>query len=385
MHAPHSAEDLYSLLGVGLDASRTEITRAYRKLAMTWHPDRNGSRDAEETFKRIRLAYEVLRDPRRRADYDRSARYQAFRSGWSARAEPPRQDPQPEPPPRRSPEPRPESAGGGGRAGNLGRRLAISLQEQVQGCRAKLRVTRTEFCRTCDGSGRLESAPTTCRWCRGSGKVRRASLPFFLFGSEEVDCTDCGGRGVIYPECPDCQGTGSGPTKKGYLRFDIAAGVRPDATIRVRGFGRSGRQGGTSGDLLVRVSFAPDPLFEPDFPHLRCEMPISAFRLLAGGQIEVPTLDGTIELPLPEDGADGSVLRIEGQGLLDGATGVRGDLLVTLRVLRPDRLTEEQRKLLAELERSFAEHTETGKPFSDWQERLQEARRRQGRGVRREA
>lgn len=386
MHPPHSAEDLYSLLGVGLDASRTEITRAYRKLAMTWHPDRNGSRDAEETFKRIRQAYETLRDPRRRADYDRSARYQAFRSAWTARPDPPpRQEAPREPPPRASGGHKAEPPRGGSRAGNLGRRIAISLEEQVQGCRAKLHVTRTEYCRTCGGSGRMESAPTTCSWCRGSGKVRRPSLPFFLFGSEEVECTNCGGQGVTYPECPDCQGSGSGPTKKGYLRFDIAAGARPDSTIRVRGFGRSGRPGETAGDLLVRVSFARDPVFEPDFPHLRCEMPVSAFRLLAGGQIGVPTLEGEVEVPVPEDAADGSVLRIVGQGLLDGATGTRGDLLVTLRVLRPAELTTQQRALLAELERSFAENPEIAKPFADWRDRLRDARRRQAKGVRREA
>lgn len=384
MHANPSGEDLYSLLGVGLDASRTEITRAYRKLAMAWHPDRNGSRDAEEVFKRIRLAYETLRDPRRRADYDRSARYEAFRSSWSARPEPqPRQEPPPEPPLRPSQAPPHEAPAGGGRTGNLSRRLAISLLEQVHGCRAKLHVTRTEFCRTCGGSGRMESAPVTCRWCRGSGKIRRASLPFFLFGIEEVECNECGGTGLTYPECPDCQGTGSGPTKKGFLRFDIAPGTRSDTTIRVRGFGRSARQGETSGDLLVRVGYAPHPLFEPDFPHLRCEMPISLFRLLAGETVEVPTLEGTLDMSLPEEAADGDVLRVEGQGLLDGGSGKRGDILITLRVLRPTKLTEEQRALLVELERSFAAQGPTGKAFADWQDRVSEARRRQAKGVRR--
>ena len=196
--------------------------------------------------------------------------------------------------------------------------------------------------------------PVACETCSGSGRTRHSLGLFAFFRTETVACTDCGGKGVVRPKCRACDGRGIDARKSGHLSFAVPAGIRPGANLRVRGHGRRGRTGEASGDLLIRIEIAPHPLFEPDFPHLRCEMPISIFRVLAGGSLEVPTLGAAVSLPISADWVDGSELRIDGQGMLDAATGQRGDLLVTLRLIRPETLSDPQRELLAELERSAA-------------------------------
>lgn len=369
-HMQHNIpdDDLYGALGIQAHAQHAEITRAYRKLAMAWHPDRNASHEAEDRFRRIRLAYEVLRDPQRRAEYDRRARRPTMaRTQSSSSGATPEQ-------PSRTP---PESPAA--RAGNLSRRVAIALEDQVFGCRVALKVTRTEYCRTCGGAGRMESRPTACPSCRGSGRIRKPMLPFFLFAGEEVDCDACGGAGRILPECPTCKGSGNGATRTGHLRFDLPAGIRPDTTKRVRAFGRPARPGETPGDLLVKVKFATHPLFEPDFPHLRCEIPVSAFRVLAGGSIDVPTLEGTMTMALPQDADDGTLLRLAGQGLLDGDSGQRGDLFATLRVVRPKALTAAQRALVDELENSFADARGQVDEIAEWARLVRQAKRHRDR------
>lgn len=348
MSPPHSDDDLYGLLGVHAAASPEEIRRAYRKSAMTWHPDRNVSPHAEETFKRIRSAYETLRDAKRRADYDRHA---AARAHHAPRQQP---DARSEPPPARAP--------------NLSRRARITLLEQLHGGRVRLKLTRTEYCRRCGGSGEADVPPVACDACSGSGRTRHA-FGLFAFFRAEAACAKCGGKGAVRPKCRACDGRGIEARKSGHLSFSVPAGVRPGASLRVRGHGRRGRGSEAAGDLLVRVEIAPHPLFEADFPDLRCEMPISLFRVLAGGSLELPTLEGAVWLPIAADWVDGSELRIEGEGMLDAATGRRGDLLVTLRVVRPRTFSDAQLGLLAELERSAANEPE----LLDWARRRRDA------------
>lgn len=338
MSQPHTDDDLYRLLGVHAAASFEEIRRAFRKSAMTWHPDRNVSADAEETFKRIRSAYEILRDSKRRADYDRHAAARAERGHHAARHQAPAA--QPDPP--------------SGRAPNLSRRARITLGEQLHGGRIQLKMTRTEYCHRCGGSGDSDVPPVTCDTCSGSGRKRHSLSLFSFFRVETVACTDCGGKGVVRPKCRACDGRGIEARKSGHLSFTVPAGIRPGANLRVRGHGRRGRTGEASGDLLIRIELAPHPLFEPDFPHLRCEMPISVFRALAGGSLDVPTLGAPVSMPISADWVDGTELCIDGQGMLDAATGQRGDLLVRLRLIRPQTLSDTQLELLAELERSAA-------------------------------
>jgi molecular chaperone DnaJ len=322
--------DLYGLLGVHPGASAEEIRLAYRQRAMLWHPDRNSCADAEETFKLIRSAYDVLRDPSRRSDYDRNAASRTERApappGTMAQREP-----------------------HVGRAPDVRRRVRITLDEQLRGGRVELQVTRTEYCSVCRGSGSSDVL-ASCENCRGSGYVRPSLGWFPSFLAAPTACTDCGGEGVTQSKCVACAGNGTSARKRGHLRFDIPAGVPPGGSLRVRGHGRRGRSGRVSGDLLINVEIAAHPLFEPDFPHLRCEMPISVFRALAGGIVEVPTLDRPVSVSLPTDLVEGTELRVTSHGMLNGATGKRGDLLVRLRLIRPRKLSGAQRELLAKLE-----------------------------------
>src|SRR5438876_856927 len=192
MQRPLADHDLYGLLGVHPTASPQEIRLAYRQRAMIWHPDRNQSPDAEETFKLIRSGYEVLRDPSRRADYDRHAASHSDES--PARAEQPASAPQRGPHARSAPDVR--------------RRVYITLDEQLRGGRVDLQLTRTEYCSTCGGSG-SSAVPASCDYCRGSGYMRHSLgwFPFFL--AAPTACTDCGGAGVTRPKCIACEGKGS--------------------------------------------------------------------------------------------------------------------------------------------------------------------------------
>ena len=192
-------------------------------------------------------------------------------------------------------------------------------------------------------------------------------FPSFL--AALTTCTDCGGEGVTLSKCAACAGNGTIARKRGHLRFDIPAGVPPGGNLRVPGHGRRGRSGKVSGDLLINVEVAAHPLFELDFPHLRCEMPISVFRALAGGIVEVPTLDRPVSVSLPTDLVDGTELRVASHGMLNGATGKRGDLLVRLRLIRPRKLSGAQRELLAKLERLAADEP----AHADWVRRRRDA------------
>ncbi len=345
--------DPYQLLGVHLTASIEEIRLAYRKCAMRWHPDRNTGADAEETFKLIKAAYEVLRDPSRRADYDRQV---------AADAERRRPAPAGQPAPAARREPRARSAP------DIRRRVDITLDEQLRGGRIELPVSRTEYCSVCTGSG-WRGGRASCGKCGGSGYMRVPLGWFPLFLANSTVCTECQGKGVTRPKCVACEGKGTLGPKKGFLRFAISAGIAPGGSIRLRGHGQPGRRGRAAGDLLVEFGIAAHPLFEPEFPHLRCAMPISVFRALAGGNIEVPTLDSPVSVALPTDVGDGTELRVPGHGMLNGATGERGDLLVRLRLIRPRTLSDPQRELLAKLDRLAA-----GEPdHVDWARRRRDA------------
>ena len=338
MRTPVTDHDLYGLLGVHPSASLEEIRLAYRQRAMMWHPDRNNRSDAEDTFKLIRFAYEVLRDRSRRADYDHHT------ASRDERSQPPAK--QPGATAHRDPNV--------ASAPDVRRRVDITLDEQLHGGRGELHVTRTEYCSTCGGSG-TNGVPASCATCKGEGYVRPSLSWFPLFLGEPVACMDCGGAGVTKLECVACEGKGNIARKKGYLRFEIPAGIPPGGSLRIPGQGRRGRNGKASGDLLINVGITSHPLFEPDFPHLRCEMPISVFRALAGGIVEVPTLGSPVSVRLPTDFTDGTELSVTGHGMLNGATGKRGDLLVKLRLVRPRILSDAQRELLAKLERLAAD------------------------------
>jgi molecular chaperone DnaJ len=356
MQQASAHDDLYGLLGIHPAAPLAEITLAYRKCARAWHPDRNGAADAAERFRRIRHAYEVLRDPQRRAAYDRTVPVRSARrrpSATEANTQPP------------SPQP------AGERAPDMRRRVRITLAEQIAGCRHTLKLTRTEYCARCGGTGDARLPAVACGTCRGSGEVRETLGFFPFFRYEARPCTDCEGTGAIRPRCKACAGSGVETKKTGLLRFAIPAGIRPETSLRVRGHGKRSRAGAACGDLVIRVGLAPHPLFVPVFPDLACTMPVSAFRLLAGGSVVVPTLATSVSVPLPRDAADGSELRIAGEGLLDATTGERGDLVVTLRAIRPRRLTAEAHALVAQLDTLVADDP----TLAEWSRRQRDAQR----------
>ena len=333
-------DDPYTILEVHPTASTEEIRLAYRKLVMSWHPDRNSRADAAEKFKRIRFAYELLRDSQRRAEYDR---HTAARSHASSPACP--ADAAPDVPTR----------------ADVRRRVRITLDQQLRGGHVELQLTRTEYCDACTGSGSAGTV-VSCGACGGSGHVRSSLglFPFFL--GLPTTCADCAGEGLTPAKCAVCDGKGTTARKRGRLRFEVPPGLPPGGTLRIRGHGRRSRSGRASGDLLIQIAIDAHPLFEPDFPHLRCEMPVSVFRALAGGALEVPTLGAPVSVPLPAQLIDGTQLRVDGRGMLNGVTGKRGDLLVKLRLVRPHKLSDRQRDLLAQLERLTADDP----AYADW-------------------
>ena len=348
MQFARSDHDLYRTLGVEPSASMEQIRLAYRQRAMMWHPDRNGRPDAGEKFKLIRFAYDILRDPSRRAEYDR----RAASSAEGSSSAPPRAD---------------QHERRAASAPDVRRRVHITLQEQLRGGSVELQVSRTADCATCAGSG-VSRKTASCDVCGGDGYMRPSLGWFPSFFTTRVVCRECQGKGVTQPKCIACDGRGT-IARRGHLRFDIPAGIPPGGILRIPGQGRRGRGEKRSGDLILNVGVASHPLFEPEFPHLRCDMPISIFRALAGGMIEVPTLDTTVSVPLPSESVDGTQLRVTGHGMLNGATGERGDLLLKLRLIRPRTLSVAQRELLAKLERLAADDPR----HVDWARRQRDA------------
>ena len=373
MSAPFAEDDLYGLLQVESGSSAEHIRRAFRRQAMAWHPDRNDAPGAEHHFKRIRFAYDVLRDTERRAAYDRhvaahpphpasspdatsqASSHNATHAGPSGHAS--------------------AQASAGQRGADLKRRVTMTLWQQVHGGKLSLKLTRTEYCPACHGSGTAAMPPQVCAECNGSGEIRPPLGLFAFFMPPPRPCEPCKGTGKIVPACSACGGSGVKAKKSGQLRFDLPAGTRPGGILRVRGHGRRGRAGAAAGDLRVHVDLAEHPLFRADFPHLRCQMPVNVFRLLAGSEIAVPTLEGSRTLPLRPVHLLDTEIRLPGEGLRDGPQGERGDLIVTLVPDLPNEYSAEQIALLSELERQSADSPAQ----RDWGMLLKRAERSQGK------
>jgi molecular chaperone DnaJ len=352
-------KDLYEILGVSRNASAEDLKKAYRKLAMQHHPDRNpGDKKAEETFKELSHAYDVLSDDQKRAAYDRFG-HDAFNAGAGG-------------------------AGGAGMGGfdfssgfadifedlfgNMGstsRRtqqsgpqrgsdlrynLEISLEEAFTGKQQTIKIATSVSCDTCHGSGGEKgSHPVACTVCNGSGRVR-ASQGFFTI---ERTCTTCQGMGkVIKNPCKTCAGSGR-VRKEKMLSVNIPAGVEEGTRIRLANEGEVGPRGGPAGDLYIFVSIKAHPLFVRDGADIHCSIPIPMATAALGGTIEAPTIDGTrVKVNIPEGTQHGHQMRLRGKGMSVLRSSHRGDMYIHTLVETPVKLNKKQKELLNEFAKS---------------------------------
>ncbi len=371
--------DFYDVLGVNRDASDDEIKKAYRKLAMKYHPDRNPDNPkAEEHFKEAKEAYEILSDGQKRAAYDQYGHAgvdpQAGMGGGFGGF---------------------GSAGGfsdafggifdeifGGSGGARGGRsnvyrgadlrynLEITLEQAAFGTETKIRIPTMEVCESCKGSGaKAGTQPKTCPTCQGSGQVR-LQQGFF---SIQQTCPKCHGTGkFIADPCGSCHGAGRVKQHK-TLAVKIPAGVDEGDRIRLSGEGEHGVNGGPSGDLYVQIHLKPHAVFQRDGNDLHCEMPISFTTAALGGEIEIPTLDGAANLKIPGETQSGKVFRLRGKGIKGVRSHAHGDLLCHVVVETPINLTDRQKELLRELEESSSGDAERHNPRAkSWMDKVKE-------------
>ncbi len=349
-----SKRDYYDVLGVSRGVDERELKKAYRKLAMKYHPDRNpDDQDADEKFKDATEAYEVLSDAQKRAAYDQYGH--AAVDG---------------------------SAGGGygGGAGNgnfsdifgdvfgdifggaqggqggpqrgsdLRYTLELALEEAVRGVEKKVRIPTLVGCNVCGGSGaKPGTKPKTCGTCNGVGQVRMQQG----FFSVQQTCPTCRGQGQIIEEpCHSCHGRGTKEETK-TLSVKIPAGVDTGDRIRLAGEGEAGAMGGPAGDLYVQVSVREHSLFHRDGRNLYCDVPISIVDAALGGELEVPTLEGRVKLKIPAETQSGKLFRLRGKGVTPVRGGAAGDLLCRVQVETPVNLNDDQKALLMAFQESL--------------------------------
>jgi molecular chaperone DnaJ len=355
--------DYYDVLGVGRAATDQEIKAAFRRLAKECHPDRcNGDTTSETRFKELNEAYDALKDPQRRAAYDRFG-HAAFDNGgmgpgahgfgadFSASMSAMFDDLFGEFMGQR----RPRQRSARERGADLRYNMEISLNEAYEGKTAQIRVPTSVTCDACTGSGaKSGTAPSTCRTCNGVGKVR-ASQGFFTI---ERTCPTCQGRGeVIDTPCPSCNGTGR-VTRERTLSVTIPAGVEDGTRIRLAGEGEAGLRGGPAGDLYIFLSIKPHEFFQRDGADLFCRVPIAMTVAALGGQIEVPTIDGGKTcVKVPEGTESGKQFRLRSKGMPVLRSKQQGDLYIQVEVETPKSLTRKQRELLKEFEKASNDST----------------------------
>jgi molecular chaperone DnaJ len=349
-----SKRDYYQVLGVPRNATEDAITKAYRRLAMKYHPDRNpDDKEAEERFKEAKEAYEILTDAQKRAAYDQygHAGLDAARGAGQGFS--------------------PSDAfgdifgdmfgdifGGGRRSGrsavyrgaDLRYEMTLDLEQAVFGTATEIEFQTVAECAECGGSGAARGhAPVSCDACAGSGQVRMRQGPFAVLQT----CPRCKGRGTIIKDpCPACAGQGRVRANK-RLSVKIPAGVDTGDRIRLAGEGEAGRNGGPAGDLYVEIVVREHPIFERDHVHLSCEVPVSFVTAALGGSIEVPTLEGQALIKVPAGTQSGRVFRLREKGVKPVRGGATGDLFCRVVVETPVDLHSEQKELLRKLESSL--------------------------------
>ena len=369
--------DYYEVLGVKKDASPEEIKKAYRKNAMKYHPDRNpGDKNAEEKFKEVGEAYEVLSDETKRQRYDQfgfagvdpnfgagagGAGYGAGFSGFGDFGD--------------LGDIFGEFFGGGSRRGtaqnaprrgeNVVARLELTFEEAAFGCEKEVAAQRIENCSACSGTGSADGVIETCQQCRGTGQVRTVQSFMGMQMQSSTTCPSCGGKGkVIKNPCSTCKGKGKVRRTK-RVKVKIPAGVDAGQSVRVRGEGCVGSNGGINGDLLVEIYIKRHPIFTREDYDVLCEVPITFTQAALGAEIEVPTLDGRVKFDLPEGTQTGREFVLREKGIPEvGNSRRRGNHRFTVVVETPTHLTKEQKDLLRQLDGSM-EETPKRKKFID--------------------
>ncbi len=360
--------DYYEVLGVSKSATEADLKKAYRSLAKKYHPDMNpGDKEAEEKFKEVNEAYEILSDSEKRQQYDQFG-HAAFSQGAGG------------------------GYGGGGFGGfggfdfedifssffgggggsrrsnapqkgdDVGVRVVLTFEEAVFGCKKEVTYQRTESCADCGGSGAEKgSKADTCAKCRGTGRITVQQRTVMGMMQTQRGCDACGGKGkIITSPCRKCRGTGHVSQSK-KLEVNIPAGIDNGQRIVLRGQGHAGKNGGPNGDLFVEVRVRTHSFFEREGNHLYCEVPISITEATLGGEIEIPTLEGKEKFRIPEGTQPDTSFTLRGKGVPDVNSGRRGDLIITVNVEIPKNLTSEQKRLLSDFAASFGDQNNSKK------------------------
>lgn len=353
MVTENSKRDYYDVLGVERSASDEDIKKAFRRLALQYHPDRNREAGAEDRFKEINEAYEVLSDPEKRSAYDRFGHagaagfgagrgfegfdnfggfgdiFDAFFGGQRTR---------------RGPE----------RGNDLRMRLNLTFDEAVFGAEKEIEVQHQELCTRCKGAGAEPgSQRTTCKTCNGSGEVRRVHQSLFGHFVNVATCSSCKGEGyVISNPCAHCKGSGRERITK-RLKVTVPAGVDDGAQIRLTGEGDAGPRGGVPGNLYLVLSVQAHPYFRRDGDDIVYELALNVAQATLGDEVVVPTLDGDAPIKVPQGTQTGRVFNLRGKGVPHLQGQGRGDMVVVTKVEVPERLTDYQKQLFQELARSF--------------------------------
>lgn len=358
--------DYYEVLGVSRGASEDEIKKAYKKMARKYHPDLNpGDKTAEEKFKEVNEAYEVLSDADKKARYDQYGHAGVdpnfgaggFGGGFDGSFD----------------------FGdlgdifgsffgggfGGGRRTNpnapqrgesIRMSIAISFEEAAFGCEKAVTVERYETCDTCHGNGCAPgTSPEVCLDCHGTGTVQvRRQTPMGVFATSSP-CPKCGGKGrIIHQPCKDCRGSGM-VRKKKTIQASIPAGIDNGQTISIRGQGNAGKNGGPAGDLLITITVRPHELFRREGTSVLCEAPITFTQAVLGAELEIPTIDGKVKYTLPEGTQSGTTFRLKGKGIPSINGRGRGDQYVTVYIETPKNLNKEQKEALKKFAETMGE------------------------------
>lgn len=369
--------DYYEVLGVDKNASAADIKKAFRKLGKKYHPDLNpGDKQAEEKFKELNEAYQVLSDDEKRQRYDQFGHAGVDGNGFGG--------------------------GGGGfdmgdlgdifgdifgggfggfggfgggrqrknaprRGSDLSQYINLSFEEAAFGCKKKINITKTETCESCHGSGaKAGTQPVTCPQCNGSGQIQQRRQTMFGFSNVISECPNCHGKGKIVKDpCPDCRGVGTVRKNKS-IEVDIPAGIDTDQAMRIRGAGNAGENGGPSGDLQLVMRVKPHDLFERRGYDVHITIPVTFVQAALGATLKVPTIHGIVEYDLPEGTQPNTRFRLRGKGIPILHGSGNGDEYVTVNVEVPKNLSKKQKEILEEFEEENGEKNYTKrKTFKD--------------------